>query len=234
MISILAHRGASARRPENTIEAFLEARRLGADGVELDVRRSRGGALVVHHDALLADGRAVAEVAVPDLPAAVPVLDAALEACAGLLVNVEIKNLPSEPGFDPDESVATEVAALAADGRAPVRILVSSFTLATIDAVHTAEPGVATGWLTLSKFDQLAALATAAERGHSALHPHHSVVPRQLVEAAHAAGLALNTWTVDAPEDLTRMAGFGVDAIITNVPDVARSVLAAGGAGAAG
>ena len=54
---VLAHRGASAARPENTLDAFRHARELGADGVELDVRATRDGAFVVHHDAHLPDGR---------------------------------------------------------------------------------------------------------------------------------------------------------------------------------
>jgi len=92
MVSIIAHRGASARFRENTVEAFLAAARLGADGVELDVRRSADGALVVHHDALLPGGDPISNVAVANLPEYVPLLDTALEACADLFVNVEVKS----------------------------------------------------------------------------------------------------------------------------------------------
>src|SRR5437763_7557885 len=110
MVFILGHRGAPRSARENTIEAFVEARRLGADGVELDVRRSRDGALVVHHDPVIPGGGAIADLRVAELPPYVPFLAAALEACAGLLVNVEIKNAPHEPGFDGEGILAANVA----------------------------------------------------------------------------------------------------------------------------
>ena len=81
--------GAKAAR-ENTIEAFALAGRLGADAVELDVRRTRDGLLVIHHDPTLSDGRVIARTDAAELPAHVPHLGAALDACAGLWVNVEI------------------------------------------------------------------------------------------------------------------------------------------------
>ncbi|HLU41847.1 MAG TPA: glycerophosphodiester phosphodiesterase, partial [Microthrixaceae bacterium] len=73
-VLVIAHRGASADHRENTIEAFHGAREQGADWVELDVRRSADGALVVHHDPVYADGRTVARVAADDRPDHVPLL----------------------------------------------------------------------------------------------------------------------------------------------------------------
>ena len=206
----------------------MEARRLGADGVELDVRRSADGGLVVHHDAALPDGRPIRTLRVAELPAEVPLLTPALDACDGMLVNIEIKNLPTEGEFDPTEAVAIAVAALASERRLSVgaRYLISAFTLATIDAVRAAEPDLPTGWLIPPRFDQLAAVQTAAERGHVAVHPHHQAVTAELVAAAHAAGLAVNTWTVDDPVRMQLLADLGVDAIITNVPNIALTALA--------
>jgi glycerophosphoryl diester phosphodiesterase len=79
---------------ENTIDAFLRAARFGADGVELDVRLTRDGALAVHHGPVIPDVGPVADLDVSQLPAHVPLLDAAIDACAGLTMTVEIKNLP--------------------------------------------------------------------------------------------------------------------------------------------
>ncbi|MEY2478675.1 MAG: glycerophosphoryl diester phosphodiesterase [Actinomycetota bacterium] len=210
-VTILGHRGSPREAPENTIESFLAARAAGADGVELDVRRG----LLLSHDPL------------PDpAGAGVPTLGDALAACAGMIINVEIKNLPHEPGWDPEEALAREVAGAVA----PVGdlIVVSAFTLATIDAVRAAAPAVRTGWLTLAGFDQQAAVATAVERGHSALHPHESAVTQDLVDAAHAAGLQLTTWTVDDPARMQELAAMGVDAIITNLPSLAVAALRTG------
>lgn len=222
MISVIAHRGASAVLPENTVAAFAEAARLGADGVELDVRRSADGALVVRHDPALPDGRQVANVQVADLPDDIPLLAEAVDACHGMLVNIEIKNLPHEPGWDPAEAVAAEVAAFVAGSD---RFVVSAFTPATLDVVRAAEPSVPTGLLTLAAFDQMAAIALVVERGHTAFHPHHEGLSAEVVAAAHDGGLTVTTWTVDDPDRLRAVADMGVDAVITNRPDVAIAVL---------
>ena len=96
MPRVIAHRGASTLARENTLEAFALAGRLGADAVELDVRRAAGGELVVHHDAHLPDGRLIRATRHDELPSDLPDLSAALDACAGMWVNVEIKNDPGE------------------------------------------------------------------------------------------------------------------------------------------
>src|ERR1700761_3714211 len=100
MTAVFAHRGCTEGFTENTLEAFAEAKRLGADGVELDVRLTADGALVVHHDPLVAGIGPVAEVTVPQLPGHIPLLVDALAVCEGMVVNVEIKNGPGEPGHD--------------------------------------------------------------------------------------------------------------------------------------
>jgi glycerophosphoryl diester phosphodiesterase len=225
-VAVLGHRGASVARPENTIDAFLEAARQGADGVELDVRRGRDGALVVHHDAALPDGRAIADLDVADLPAGVPLLAAALDACSTMAtVNVEIKNMPGDPDHDPDEYLAGVVAALIAEAGLYDRVLVSCFSLATIDRVAELDGDIRRGYLTSPRWDQMHCLERAIAGGHHAIHPHHLSVSEELVAAAHSAGLEVNTWTVDEPERIRWLAGAGVDAIITNVPDVAIAAL---------
>ncbi len=211
--------------PENTIDAFREAVRLGADGVELDVRRSAGTALVVHHDPTLADGRAIVGLTATDLPPHVPLLDEAIDACDGLLVNVEIKNLEADPDHDPTEYLATAVAALVGERALHDRVLVSSFSLVTIDRVVELDPDISCGYLTSPRGDQVGALRLAVDHGHVAIHPHHLCVNAELVERAHAAGLAVNTWTVDDPDRMRWLADLGVDAIVTNVPDVAIAAL---------
>ena len=225
MTLVLAHRGMSAAARENTLEAFAAARRVGADGVELDVRCSADGVLVVHHDATLPDGRPVAAVAMADLPSWVPTLEAALEECRGLVVDAEVKNLVTEPGFDPEERAARETATLLARLGMAASSFVSAFSMASIDAAREAEPSVRTGWLTLASYDQLDAIALVAARGHTAVQPRHEAVTPDLVAAASARGLAVHTWTVDEPERIRSVVRSGVDAVITNVPDVALEAL---------
>ena len=104
-------------------------------------------------------------------------------------------------------------------------VVVSSFSLATLEAVRSADPALATAWLTLPGFDQSQALRTVVEGGHRQLHPHHRAVTRQLVEEAHAVGVDVTTWTVDDPARIRELAEQGIDGIITNAPDVALAAL---------
>lgn len=228
MTAVWAHRGASAVEPENTVAAFLAAVRMGADGIELDVRRTADGALAVHHDAVLPDGRAVVEVDGDKLPAAVPLLDAALDAAGDLVVNIELKNLDGEVDFDPYQHLATAVADLVGQRGRQARVVVSSFTLAAIDRVRAVDPTIPTGFLcVLPPDDDLAGRTVDRCRrsGYTALHPHHRGVTPRLVDLCRGAGLAVHTWTVDDPARVAALAALGVDAIVTNVPDVALHVL---------
>jgi glycerophosphoryl diester phosphodiesterase len=219
MTAIWAHRGASAVERENSLAAFAAAVRMGADGIELDVRRTADGAPAVHHDALLPDGRPIAEILAADLPAHVPVLDAALDACGELLVNIEIKEPPE---------LAELVVAVVRDRGMADRVLVSCFDLGTIDRVRARDDGIPTAYLVVSApdGDQAGQLIDICRRGgHAALHPLHVAVDAHLVELAHEAGVAINTWTVDEPARVLELAAMGVDAVITNAPDVALRTL---------
>ena len=93
---VLAHRGLHSAERENTLAAFAAARAAGADGVELDVRASADGALVVVHDPVAGASSSRARPPAPCRPGC-PTLAEALEACAGLVVNVEVKNSPGRP-----------------------------------------------------------------------------------------------------------------------------------------
>jgi len=221
--AVIAHRGASAAERENTLAAFRTAIDFGADAIELDVRRSADGALVVHHDPTLADGRAIVALRADELPAHVPSLADALLACGDLRVNVEIKNLPHEPDFDPGETVADAVVALVRDLGVGPRILVSSFHLPTIDRVLSVDATLATAYLTPTA--TTADIDRAVRHGHGSFHPWHHALTAPIVEAAHRAGLELNTWTVDDPARMTQLISWGVDGLVTNVPDVARRVV---------
>jgi len=229
---VLAHRGARRRAPENTLAAFAAARALAADGVELDVRRTRDDALVLCHDPGPAGGPVLATIDLADVRAdfpAIPTLTEALDECAGLLVNVEIKNLPWEPDFDPDERVATAVVDLLRARAGTDRVLVSSFHLPTVDHVRAGAPEVPTAFLFLAGMDLVEVVDLAADRGHAAVHPDVRALGGPEVAAfvghAHERGLDVNVWTVNEPADMVRLADLGVDGLVTDVPDVARVAL---------
>jgi glycerophosphoryl diester phosphodiesterase len=201
---------------ENTLDAFAEARRLGADGVELDVRLTGDGALAVHHDAEVPGLGPVCELAVSDLPSHVPLLADALAACDGMVVNVEIKNAPQDPGWDRGEAVATLTAAAIEESDWTERVIVSSFQPSTLRAVRAADGRLALGALWGWTVDAPDALTEAVAAGFGAVHPFVSSVTPSLVDQVHEAGLAVNVWTVNSPDDLRAMVGLGVDALITD------------------
>jgi glycerophosphoryl diester phosphodiesterase len=222
---VIAHRGASTAYRENTLDAFVGAVEMGADGIELDVRRTADGQGAVHHDAHLADGRLVVDLAAADLPDEVPLLAAALDACRPIEVNVEIKNWPADPDFEDARSLADLVVAHVRDAAMAERVVVSSFDLGTIDRVHALDPELRTAWLVVDHGDPLRLVERAAAAGHAGIHPIWRMVDPALVDAAHAAGLFVNVWTVDEPDEIRRLASLGVDGVVTNVPDVARRAL---------
>ena len=201
------------------MEAFRSAVELGSDGIELDARRTREDVVVVHHDPFLADGRPIVETALRDLPSHVPTLGAALDACSGAAVNIEIKNSDVEPDFDPDDYVAIEVLAeLAERGPDAGPWIISSFRLATVDRCRALAPEVPTGWLVM-QLDE-AVVTTSAEHGHAAVHPWELSVTAAMVERCHDAGLAVNVWTCDDPARAIELDGWDVDGIVTDVPDI--------------
>ncbi len=225
MVEVLAHRGASAAARENTIEAFRLAAAIGSDGVELDVRRTLDGLLVVHHDARLADRRVIGDMRASDLPAHVPHLDAALDACNGMWVNIEIKNDPDEPDFDPTDSIADDTTGALVRRGQDERWLISAFRLETVDRCRALVPTIRTAWLVGHVPDDV--VATMVGRGHSALHPWVGALNRSHIDVCHGAGIAVNTWTCDDPRRMAELIEWGIDGICTNVPDVAIGVIAA-------
>lgn len=225
---VLGHRGASAAYTENTLAAFTGAIAQGADGIELDVRRTADGAMACSHDEALADGRVVLDTLAADLPTDVPSLAAALDACRPLaVVNIEIKNWPDDRDSDASARLAEDVVALlAARGELDHgRNLVSCFHLPTLDRVRELAPGLSTAWLLALGEVGPRLIERARAHGHSAVHPHHVFVNEDVVERAHAAGLAVNTWTCNEPDRIRWLAEIGCDAVITDVPDVALAAL---------
>ncbi|MDE0236050.1 MAG: glycerophosphodiester phosphodiesterase, partial [bacterium] len=115
---VIAHRGASVVEHENTLEAFREAVRQHADGIELDVRRTANDVLVVHHDAHLPDGRAIIELHDDKLPDWVPTLAEVMDVCRApasereFVINIEIKSAPNDPDYDAEHQVSAAVAGL--------------------------------------------------------------------------------------------------------------------------
>ncbi len=225
-MKILAHRGSAHNVQENTLDAFDAARALGADGVELDVRSTADGVLVVHHDPEIAGAGRIAALEREALPDYVPTLAEALDTLSGLEVNVEVKHSPGEAGYGPDEALADAVAQLLSARNDKAAVVVSSFSLATLDAHLAAAPEIETAWLLAPGSGVLEACAIAVAHGHRGVHPWHELLTARVLEGARANGLTMRAWTVDDPARVVELAGLGVGAVITNDVAAAASAIA--------
>lgn len=232
MTAIYAHRGSAGPTVrENTLDAFGASAGFGADGVELDVRRTADGCLVVHHDIGIGGLGPISACRHRELPEWMPTLVDALDTCLqlGLAVNVEVKSEPSGPSHDPKQRCAAESAALCAATGAAVRIVMSSFSTAALAVVREVDAELSLAWLVGRVPVPLAvpwSEGILATLGLEGVHPADSLVDAAYVEAAHADGLAVRVWTVDEPGRVAELAGLGVEAIITN--DVATALRAVG------
>jgi len=208
-VKLYAHRGSHRGAVENTLEAFSLAVAEGADGVELDVRGTRDGQVVVFHDddlaRLASDRREVAALDQRDLPsvggAPIPTLDEALDLvlAAGLEVNVEVKGAPEQTA-----------AVLARRGeRDRGMIIVSSFLAEALDVVRARLPSVRLALLV----DRLGPVVPLTYGG---LHPHHELCTAERVERWRSQGLFVNAWTVNDPGRGSALAAMGLDGLVTD------------------
>jgi glycerophosphoryl diester phosphodiesterase len=210
---------------ENTVSAFLEARKLGADGVELDVRLTADGEVVVHHDSDVPGLGPIGQLSSEQLPDWYPSLPEALDACAPLSVIVEIKQDETGPQSEVDRLLATKVATLLAERADNERAIVSSFSMTAIDVVREAAPDLATALLVHPNSDATEALVVSLEHGHSGLHPFFAFVDTALMKEAKRSGVVIRAWTVDDPIRIVELSDLGVDAVITNDVEAARRAL---------
>ena len=134
-----------------------------------------------------------------------------------MVVNVEIKNAPQDPGYDPGEAVAALTAAAIDEAGWTERVIVSSFQPATLRAVQVADGRLALGALWgFAQRPRARPGRRPTAAGFRAVHPFVLSVDAELVAQAHAAGLAVNVWTVNADDDLRAMVAAGVDTVITD------------------
>lgn len=235
---VWAHRGASDYAPENTLEAFELAAKQGADGVELDVQMTKDGKLVVAHDETIdrvsdGSGRIIdytleelrefnfnktkpgyATIKIPTLKEVYELLYA-----TGMTVNVELKT-----GIVLYKGLEEQVLKLAKRMAMEERVIYSSFYHKSLLRLKKLDPSVRTGvlysdgWLDVVKYGK----KLHADALHPALYHLQS---EKLVKQAKEQGLKLHVWTVNQKEDMEQLAKRGIDAIITNRPDICRRVV---------
>ena len=241
---VFAHRGGAGLAPENTLAAFDQGVASGADGLELDVRLSRDGVLVVHHDRTLERTTnlrgAVSDATADELARAdaghhfmrgdarpfrglglgVPTLAAVLARYRDHRLIVEMKQNSPELARAAVETVRR---ADAVD-----RVCLGSFGLRVVRAARALDPAVATGasreevrWALYRSWFRWPVSRVAYE---AYLVPEMSgrtrLVSPRFVEQAHRMNLRVQVWTVDAERDARRLLDWGVDGLITDRPDV--------------
>lgn len=231
MTLVIAHRGASAYLPENTLPAYALAVEQQADMIEIDLHLTRDGVLVVTHDETLeglggagaiADA-SLAEVRALDAGAGerVPTLDEVLDAFGALIpFNLEIKRGAAGPYAGLEERA---LETLRARSLLP-RTLFSSFSDPVLERLRALEPTARVALL-VSPRDAQHPLERARAVGAEALNPWYGMLTAELVEGAHAAGLAVYAFTVDREQDMRRVLELGVDGLFTNHPDRLRALL---------
>ena len=239
---LTGHRGAAAYARENSLASFLMAIEMGADVLECDLRMTRDRTLVLAHDGIVGRGQRVMRIAwereaslrrrVPDLLSLADLL--AVVRARGVLLNIDLKA--------PETEVAL-VGMLAAHDLLHRTVVTSraSYQLRRLRALApTLRLGLSKGsspprgpygapeWAALLSQRPLLprALPAILHRARAdAAYLHHRLITPRLIDALHCTGFGLYAWTVDRPEDATRLIGWGVDGITTNRPDRIRPLM---------
>ncbi len=235
----LAHRGARRQAPENTIPAFQLAERLGADGVELDVLVCATGELVVtHDDDLSVHSNATGSVASTPLSGLreldfgshfsteyagtqIPTLQEVIDSLSSrMFINIEMKTLSLKP-----HKIVTAVAEFVAKNSLYKRVLVSSFNPIALRMLFSLDPQIQIGFLYQFKLPMISIRHLFRGLRLTALHPDEQMITSRYMQTALTHGYSVNAWTVNSQQRMKELAGLGVNSIITDYPDLLKSVL---------
>lgn len=246
MTLVVAHRGASAQAPENTLEAFRLAHEAGADAIELDVHMTADGQLAVIHDDTLARttdrtgavaSLTMAEVREADAGAGFGGRDGAFPYRGRGLT---VRTLPEVLDWLPaDLGIVVEIKARAASdavvealrgrpARDEERVSVISFDERSIDRVRELDPGIRTGYLVVPGQSIETALVWATEHGHIGVHPWEADLghdPMPTLAMARAYGREVGCYVVNDPARMQLLSAFGLWGFVTDVPELARAVI---------
>ena len=228
---MIAHRGASGHLPENTLPAYELAIAQGADMIEIDLHRTRDAAVVITHDEDLSGIGGHGEIADASLAEVraldagrgqrVPVLAEVLDRFGPRIAfNLELKRgrRAEYPGVEAEALAAVEERGILA------RTLFSSFYDPVLSRLRELS-SVARIALLLSPQDADRPIERARRLGAEAINPWRGLARRELIEAAHAEGLAVYVFTVDEQGEMERLLALGVDGLFTNYPDRMRALL---------
>lgn len=233
---IIAHRGFTQGHVENTLEAVEAAIRLGCDGIEVDLRMTRDGELVIFHDKTL-QRLAGTEDVVEELTASgirkivlprgarLPTLEELLDLVRErALLNLEIKTVRFW-----SSSVEKKLVQTLRSFRLSSSILVSSFHPFALRRLRKIAPDLKRGYLIADRYARTRYRPLLAKMiGPFSLNASLEMTTSEWVAAAHQAGMRIFVWTVNDPNDMRRLVEIGVDGIFSDRPDRLLSFLKRG------
>jgi glycerophosphoryl diester phosphodiesterase len=229
---VYAHRGDRSRAQDNTLESFRLAVEAGADGIELDVRRTADGVLVMSHDDHAAGFPPIVEMTFSDLRDQIPSIPTFIETLAAVprdvWLNVEVKNFPDEADFDETRDTIETVIETIVEYDTIERILLSSFDPVSMQRAGEVKPAMLRAQLVRLPYQVDAAIAVALAQGAHAVNPelkHFNTEPASTVASIHDAGLKVIVWKVNEPQDIEMLLRAGADGVITDDPAQARRVI---------
>ena len=238
---IFAHRGASAHAPENTLAAFELALAQQADAIELDVKLSSDGYVVVFHDATV-ERTTNGKGRIQDLTLAqlkqldaggffseayrgekIPTLEEVFEVVGKrTFINVELTNYRT-----PRDHLVETVCMLIKKHNMQKRIIFSSFFASNLSKARSYLPTIPRGLLALNGLLGAWARSFGFVFGkYDALHPYLSDMSQHQAARVHRLNRRIHVWTVNREEDMRRLFGWGVDGIFTDDPQLARRIRA--------
>ncbi|MCC7118731.1 MAG: hypothetical protein IT310_09415 [Anaerolineales bacterium] len=237
---LLAHRGDLTHAPENTLPSFQQAIQKGADGVELDAKLTADGQIVVFHDTTLdrttnGSGKlsSLKLDSLRQLDAGswfaekfkrtqIPLLAEVFETVGReKLINIELTNYAT-----PRDGLVDRVCELIQRHNNSAQIIFSSFFAFNLKRAAQLLPEVPRGLLAMPGLAGLWARSFGFNFGeYQALHPHISSVTKEQVQRVHRLKRRVHVWTANAPEEIVRLAEWGVDGIFTDDPALAVQAL---------
>lgn len=220
----IAHRGAKAYEPENTLKAFQKALDLNADGIELDVHLSADGHVIVIHDETIdkmTNGKgAVNSFSLSELksfriadryeiPTLKEVFDLVNKKC---FINIELKNA------DTLTKVVSLIHEYISDKKWNYEhFIVSSFDWNALQEVHNLDSKIPIGVLTETNLHLAVAFAETIKV--KAIHPYYHLLNKENTKAIQEKGFLVLPWTVNIEEDIQKIKSYKVNGIITDFPD---------------
>lgn len=245
--NVISHRGANRVAPQNTLDAFKRSIQYKADGFETDVHMTSDGIPVICHNYSVdktSDGKGdIASRTLEQLKkldfgsyfhhsfkgTRIPTLEEFLKLSEK--ANLKVLNIEIKSPRNKDYTIADTIIEAVKAHNLFDKLLISSFDPDLLVYIKDIEENCKTGFLYSPDkpitYKQVLGRAVdfAKSIDADALHPHQIFVTKELVESAHENGIMVNPWTVNKEKDMKKLLGFGVDGLITDVPNIAKKVI---------